>query len=85
MNPALLFAVFALALTAACFNANAEVINIGISTVGLYELPTEISKRRGFYQEEGLDAPARSSCGRRSTSLRCSRASWTIPPSRESS
>ena len=24
--------------------------------MGLYELPTEISKRRGFYQEEGLDA-----------------------------
>jgi len=48
--------VLSVALTAACFNANAEVVNIGISTVGLYELPTEISKRRGFYQEEGLDA-----------------------------
>ncbi len=47
--------VLSVALTAACFNANAEVVNIGISTVGLYELPTEISKRRGFYQEEGLD------------------------------
>jgi hypothetical protein len=35
--------------------AYAEVVNIGISTVGLYELPTEISKRKGFYQEEGLD------------------------------
>ena len=23
--------------------------------MGLYELPTEISKRKGFYQEEGLD------------------------------
>jgi NitT/TauT family transport system substrate-binding protein len=34
----------------------AEVVTIGISTVGLYELPTEISKRKGFYQEEGLDA-----------------------------
>jgi ABC-type nitrate/sulfonate/bicarbonate transport system substrate-binding protein len=51
-----LAAVFTLALSAACPNANAEVINIGISTVGLYELPTEISKRKGFYQEEGLDA-----------------------------
>ena len=56
MKPALLSMVLSVALTAACFNANAEVVNIGISTVGLYELPTEISKRRGFYQEEGLDA-----------------------------
>jgi NitT/TauT family transport system substrate-binding protein len=36
--------------------ARAEVVTIGISTIGLYELPTEISKRKGFYQEEGLDA-----------------------------
>ena len=56
MTPILLSAVFALGLAATAFNANAEVINIGISTVGLYELPTEISKRKGFYQEEGLDA-----------------------------
>ena len=55
MNTKLLSLIFALALTATCFSANAEVVNIGISTVGLYELPTEISKRRGFYQEEGLD------------------------------
>src|SRR5256712_290300 len=56
MKPILLSAVFALGLAATSFNANAEVVNIGISTVGLYELPTEISKRKGFYQEEGLDA-----------------------------
>jgi NitT/TauT family transport system substrate-binding protein len=55
MKLTLLSMVLSVALTAACFNANAEVVNIGISTVGLYELPTEISKRRGFYQEEGLD------------------------------
>lgn len=42
-------------LLSAVFPAHAEVVNIGISTIGLYELPTEISKRRGFYQEEGLD------------------------------
>jgi ABC-type nitrate/sulfonate/bicarbonate transport system substrate-binding protein len=36
--------------------AAAEVVTIGISTVGLYELPTEIAKRKGFYQEEGLEA-----------------------------
>lgn len=35
--------------------AGAEVVNIGISTVGLYELPTELAKRRGFYQDEGMD------------------------------
>jgi NitT/TauT family transport system substrate-binding protein len=46
-----------LALTLAIVTvARAEVVTIGISTVGLYELPTEISKRKGFYQEEGLDA-----------------------------
>jgi NitT/TauT family transport system substrate-binding protein len=56
MKLTLLSMVLSVALTAASFNANAEVVNIGISTVGLYELPTEISKRRGFYQEEGLDA-----------------------------
>jgi NitT/TauT family transport system substrate-binding protein len=55
MKLILLSAVLAVALAASSFNANAEVVNIGISTVGLYELPTEISKRRGFYQEEGLD------------------------------
>jgi len=48
MKPILLSTVFALALTVNFLNANAEVINIGISTVGLYELPTEISKRKGF-------------------------------------
>jgi NitT/TauT family transport system substrate-binding protein len=56
MKPILSTAVFAFVLTVIAFNANAEVVNIGISTVGLYELPTEISKRKGFYQEEGLDA-----------------------------
>jgi NitT/TauT family transport system substrate-binding protein len=35
--------------------ARPEAVTIGISTVGLYELPTEIAKRKGFYQEEGLD------------------------------
>lgn len=47
--------IFALALTTGSFSANAEVVNIGISTVGLYELPRENSKFRGFYQEDGLD------------------------------
>ena len=57
MKQIFLSAFFALALTVtgAFSTAYAEVVNIGISTVGLYELPTEISKRKGFYQEEGLD------------------------------
>lgn len=44
-----------LALVPASKNPAAEVIHIGISTVGLYELPTEIAKRKGFYAEEGLE------------------------------
>jgi NitT/TauT family transport system substrate-binding protein len=55
VNTILVAIVFAAVLTASSFNASAEVVNIGISTVGLYELPTEIAKRKGFYQEEGLD------------------------------
>lgn len=35
--------------------ASAEIIHMGLSTVGLYELPSEIAKRRGFYKEEGLE------------------------------
>src|SRR5512141_3184373 len=55
MKPTLLSLILALALSATSFCVEAEVVNIGISTVGLYELPTEISKRKGFYHEEGLD------------------------------
>src|SRR2546426_7316030 len=32
-----------------------EVVYMGISTPGLYEIPTEISLRKGFYKEEGLE------------------------------
>ncbi len=42
-------------ISAGSHNAFSEVVHIGISTVGLYELPTEIAKRKGFYQDEGLD------------------------------
>jgi NitT/TauT family transport system substrate-binding protein len=55
MKAILSLAALALALAIVTV-ARAEVVTIGISTVGLYELPTEISKRKGFYQEEGLDA-----------------------------
>jgi NitT/TauT family transport system substrate-binding protein len=33
-----------------------EVIHVGISTPGLYEIPTEIAQRKNFYKEQGLDA-----------------------------
>jgi NitT/TauT family transport system substrate-binding protein len=45
--------VFVLALCGTAVRA--EIVTLGISTVGLYELPTEIAKRKGFYQEEGLE------------------------------
>ena len=35
--------------------SRAEVVYIGISTPGLYEIPTEIAQRKGFYKGEGLD------------------------------
>jgi NitT/TauT family transport system substrate-binding protein len=52
--------LFVALLVAAIFgplgkNAGAEVVNMAISTVGLYELPTEIAKRKRFYAEEGLE------------------------------
>ncbi len=36
-------------------DAAGEVIHLGISTPGLYEIPTEIAQRKGFYREENLD------------------------------
>src|ERR1044071_6583682 len=53
MKAATFSAVLLFVLVAA--HARAEVVTLGISTVGLYELPTEIAKRKGFYQEEGLE------------------------------
>ncbi|MGE5302814.1 MAG: ABC transporter substrate-binding protein [Alphaproteobacteria bacterium] len=35
--------------------AQAEDVNVAISSVGLYELPLEIAKDKGFYQDEGLN------------------------------
>jgi NitT/TauT family transport system substrate-binding protein len=35
--------------------AHSEVVYIGISTPGLYEIPTEIAQRKGFYRDEGLE------------------------------
>ena len=48
--------ILSLCLFPACAReAVGEVVHIGISTVGLYELPTEIAQRKGFYKAEGLD------------------------------
>ncbi|MBI4522328.1 MAG: ABC transporter substrate-binding protein [Deltaproteobacteria bacterium] len=33
----------------------AERVIVGMSTVGLYEFPTEVARRKGFYEEEGLE------------------------------
>jgi ABC-type nitrate/sulfonate/bicarbonate transport system substrate-binding protein len=54
----MLFSVFLLILaiiTQFSTNARGEVIHMGISTPGLYEIPTEIALRKGFYKEENLD------------------------------
>ena len=34
---------------------DAEIVHIGLSGIGLYELPSEIAKRRGFYEQEKLE------------------------------
>ena len=47
-------AIFVFALTAPA-GSRADVVYIGISTPGLYELPTEIAQRKGFYRDEGLE------------------------------
>ena len=35
--------------------SQAEIVHMGLSGVGLYELPSEIAKRRGFYDQERLE------------------------------
>ena len=42
-------------LTLALPVARAERVVVGMSTVGLYEFPTEVARKGGFYQQEGLD------------------------------
>ena len=55
MSSVILFLSLALTLIMAPSASRAEVVYIGISTPGLYEIPTEIAQRKGFYKEEGLD------------------------------
>jgi NitT/TauT family transport system substrate-binding protein len=49
--------ILAIAVTAMLppSGARGEVVHMGISTPGLYEIPTEIALRKGFYKEENLD------------------------------
>jgi len=43
-----------------CFysSAHAEDVNAAISSIGLYEMPLEIARQKGFYKEEGLNVRA---------------------------
>ena len=50
--------IFGLLVQPIYFPAHAEDVNVAISSVGLYEIPLEIAKRKGFYKEEGLDVRA---------------------------
>jgi NitT/TauT family transport system substrate-binding protein len=52
---ALLFFLTSLAFVASPHNSEAEIVHMGLSGVGLYELPSEIAKRRGFYEQEKLE------------------------------
>jgi NitT/TauT family transport system substrate-binding protein len=51
------FLIFVFVLTAfgMVHRTEAEVVHMGLSGVGLYELPSEIAKRKGFYAQEGLE------------------------------
>jgi len=49
------FVTFALVFLLPLAESRSEVVYIGISTPGLYELPTEIAQRKGFYKNEGLE------------------------------
>lgn len=49
----LLFALIFFVMTPG--SGYAEDVYVGISTPGLYEIPTEIAQRKGFYREENLD------------------------------
>lgn len=48
-------ALFFLIAQPFCYRAYAEDVNVAISSVGLYEIPLEIAKRKGFFKDEGLN------------------------------
>ena len=47
--------IFCLLVQLLCYRAYAEDVNVAISSVGLYEIPLEIAKQKGFYNNEGLN------------------------------
>jgi len=47
--------IYAVVLLFPWARGGAEVVFVGISTPGLYEIPTEIAQRKGFYKSEGLE------------------------------
>jgi hypothetical protein len=47
--------LFTLIVFACIPQTDAEIVHIGLSGIGLYELPSEIAKRRGFYEQEKLE------------------------------
>ena len=47
--------LFCFAMQCFCSPAYAEDVNAAISSIGLYEMPLEIAKQKGFYREEGLN------------------------------
>jgi NitT/TauT family transport system substrate-binding protein len=47
--------IFALGCYGFANRTEAEIVHIGLSGVGLYELPSEIAKEKGFYEQEGLE------------------------------
>ena len=55
---AALAAIVCLSLHPTSYPVYAEDVNVAISTVGLYEIPLEIAKQKGFYKEEGLNVRA---------------------------
>jgi NitT/TauT family transport system substrate-binding protein len=54
MSRSRLWFLFALSLIFPSLST-AEIVHIGLSTPGLYEIPTEIAQRKGFYRDEGLE------------------------------
>jgi NitT/TauT family transport system substrate-binding protein len=51
----ILVSVLALSFCGLVHRAEAEIVHMGLSGIGLYELPSEIAKRKGFYEQEGLE------------------------------
>jgi ABC-type nitrate/sulfonate/bicarbonate transport system substrate-binding protein len=57
MKRAAVFLTSLMILTVSAFipPTDAEIVHMGLSGIGLYELPSELAKRRGFYEQEKLE------------------------------